>query len=237
MKTSISFAALAAFSQAQAAQACTSMEGIVKCLLMEQGPERVSCFKEVSQQNEDCARMNSSNTANCLKQANDFFENCMSDGIGLSTQQKSHCLKRYKAIKSDCKSKPQKYVPKTKVRTIKEKQMKYKVSTTRSTWQQAQNNCFKEGGYQLAKISTKAENKKLKEALLQADPKHENKYWIGLNDSEQEGKFVWVDGSKPTFTNWNEGQPNDGKMFTEDCVNTEKQKDRSWDDSSCRWPK
>ena len=38
-----------------------------------------------------------------------------------------------------------------------------------------------------------------------------NEYiWIGINDIEQEGSFVGVDGSEISWTNWWSGQPNGG---------------------------
>ena len=33
-------------------------------------------------------------------------------------------------------------------------------------------------------------------------------FWIGINDIEQEGNFVSVDGRDILFTNWNHGEPN-----------------------------
>ena len=35
-------------------------------------------------------------------------------------------------------------------------------------------------------------------------------FWIGINDIEQEGSFVGVDGSEISYTNWRSGQPNGG---------------------------
>ena len=35
-----------------------------------------------------------------------------------------------------------------------------------------------------------------------------NEYiWIGINDIEQEGRYVTVDGSAISYTNWHNGQP------------------------------
>ena len=36
-----------------------------------------------------------------------------------------------------------------------------------------------------------------------------NVIWIGINDIEQEGSFVAVDGSEISWTNWGSGGPND----------------------------
>lgn len=32
--------------------------------------------------------------------------------------------------------------------------------------------------------------------------------WIGLNDTDQEGTFVWTSGEAVTYTNWADGEPN-----------------------------
>ena len=54
--------------------------------------------------------------------------------------------------------------------------------------------------------------------------------WIGLNDIEVEGSFVWQDGSLPSYTNWKEGEPN-GKRGT-NCVLWNKKV--GWQDNSCQ---
>ena len=46
-------------------------------------------------------------------------------------------------------------------------------------------------------------------------------YWIGLSDDDQEGTFVWIDGTIATYEDWkNENgdtEPSD-RDHTENCV-------------------
>ena len=46
--------------------------------------------------------------------------------------------------------------------------------------------------------------------------------WIGLNDTQDEGSFAWVDGSSLDYTNWAVGEP---KSTDNDCVSIE---DTEW---------
>ncbi|XP_063872397.1 brevican core protein-like [Scylla paramamosain] len=53
--------------------------------------------------------------------------------------------------------------------------------------------------------------------------------WIGLNDNNFEGIFIWTDRSQPAFTEWSQGEPNgDG-----DCTEMSKSNDFWWKDASC----
>jgi len=56
-------------------------------------------------------------------------------------------------------------------------------------------------------------------------------YFIGANDRDAEGQFVWTDGSPVVFTNWAAGEPNDAGG-AEDC--TEMNVDSGiWNDVGC----
>ena len=54
--------------------------------------------------------------------------------------------------------------------------------------------------------------------------------WIGLNDMDTEGVYVWADGSYSHYAPWYSGQPDDYER-SEDCVNT--WNSDSWSDASC----
>ena len=43
------------------------------------------------------------------------------------------------------------------------------------------------------------------------------KFWIGLSDAADEGRFVWPDGTEVTHTNWANGGNSDNDD-TKDCV-------------------
>ncbi len=44
-------------------------------------------------------------------------------------------------------------------------------------------------------------------------------WWIGFNDIDSEGNFVWVDGSTSTYTGWASGEPNNDQYgLPENCT-------------------
>ena len=61
-------------------------------------------------------------------------------------------------------------------------------------------------------------------------------FWIGLNDRNDEGGYVWTDGRPVTYTNWSTHQPNDWSG-SQDCVEVLLYGSRTlintWNDLSC----
>ena len=57
-----------------------------------------------------------------------------------------------------------------------------------------------------------------------------SKPWLGLTDEVEEGSFVAVDGSMPGYTNWAQGEPNNG-VVGENCVQSIGQ--AGWNDIHC----
>ena len=55
--------------------------------------------------------------------------------------------------------------------------------------------------------------------------------WIGVNDMLTEGHFLWWDGSHPAYTSWDDGQPNNGGTYGEQCVRLFA--DNKWHDYGC----
>ena len=76
----------------------------------------------------------------------------------------------------------------------------------------AQNTCVELGG-NLITISSEDENSFITNLLSQFGDIYSPGVWIGLNDQEEEGDFVWVSGEPLTYTNW---PVSVGKWFSTD---------------------
>nr|XP_039259559.1 uncharacterized protein LOC120336018 [Styela clava] len=63
------------------------------------------------------------------------------------------------------------------------------------------------------------------------------RYFIGLNDIKNEGKWVWSDGTRASYTNWRTDggdEPSKGQNRNENCaIALEKKYDHTWADVSC----
>ncbi|XP_063963415.1 uncharacterized protein LOC129273234 [Lytechinus pictus] len=57
-----------------------------------------------------------------------------------------------------------------------------------------------------------------------------NSYWIGYNDLDEEGTWVWTDGTVTSYTNWNSGEPSGG---SEHCGALRWSSDGTWNDAHC----
>ena len=94
------------------------------------------------------------------------------------------------------------------------------------TYNAAKTQCESDGAF-LAIPRSEAENDYIADLIP-----NEN-IWIGINDIDQEGVFVAVDGSDITYTNWDSGEPNHD--WNEDAViirvgHSKRQK--AWNDSN-----
>ena len=61
----------------------------------------------------------------------------------------------------------------------------------------------------LVSINSQEEQQFIYENFLENDSSEDIGKWIGFTDKDQEGNWVWTDGSPITYTNWNNGEPND----------------------------
>uniref|UniRef100_A0A8C4E909 C-type lectin domain-containing protein n=1 Tax=Dicentrarchus labrax TaxID=13489 RepID=A0A8C4E909_DICLA len=106
------------------------------------------------------------------------------------------------------------------------------------TWSESRYECRQKGG-DLVQIDSREEQPKLREKMNF----NEDKFWIGLTDSEKEGTWLWVDGSplNESLTFWSSTEPNNWTGYDpdgEDCVRMGKKAgapDRKcWFDESCK---
>ncbi|XP_033182157.1 hepatic lectin-like, partial [Anabas testudineus] len=124
----------------------------------------------------------------------------------------------------------------------------YYFSTNKSSWYQSRDDC-RRGGGDLVKIDSREEQSFLVRRLREKLNDDHDRFWIGLTDSKEEGKWLWVDDSplNTSFLFWkdNPKQPNNwpginGEFLPEgeDCVLMEKKKGaaelKSWFDRSCK---
>ena len=83
----------------------------------------------------------------------------------------------------------------------------YKIITKTLTWPAAKSACEALGS-KLAVVSSQAENQAIAARLSQMA-------WIGMyRNPKDKNRWLWVDGSRPTYTNWDKGQPG----ASEECV-------------------
>ena len=76
-------------------------------------------------------------------------------------------------------------------------------------------------------------NKSEMDFIYSKSSQHTNeKYWIGLNDRQNESLFVWSDGTpynRSVYSNWYPNEPND--RAGEDCVELHLS---TWNDNGCK---
>ncbi|CAG5889405.1 unnamed protein product [Menidia menidia] len=120
----------------------------------------------------------------------------------------------------------------------------YSFNTMLLSWMGARDECRQKGGY-LVKIDSREEQEFLEKRLREEMKEPEDKFWIGLTDSEEEGRWLWVDGSplNESLTFWSQKEPdnwNDESHEGEDCVRMGEKGGalelKCWFDKSCKLP-
>ena len=57
--------------------------------------------------------------------------------------------------------------------------------------------------------------------------------WIGMHrDSKDKSRWLWVDGSRATFSYWHNGEPNGDNIWEENCVEMY-EFSGTWNDAGC----
>ena len=116
-------------------------------------------------------------------------------------------------------------VPTTGCETLSSEGICYSYFTsTGISWTDARLECVS-SGYDLATVTSSEEN-----TLLYSLATSGTSCWIGLNDIDVEGIFVWADGSSSSYRSWSSGQPNNVDD-NQDCV--EMYNNQYWNDDGC----
>ncbi|XP_034560047.1 C-type lectin domain family 4 member E-like [Notolabrus celidotus] len=96
----------------------------------------------------------------------------------------------------------------------------YYFSIIKSTWSESRAECQLKGA-DLVKIDSRDEQEFLSLKLRDRMTGSEDMFWIGLTDSEEEGRWMWVDGSRLSTGFWNKGEPDNSLVNNtdgQDCV-------------------
>ncbi|XP_067221743.1 ladderlectin-like [Chanodichthys erythropterus] len=96
-------------------------------------------------------------------------------------------------------------------------------------WITAERNCQSLDA-NLASVHNKLEN----DFLLSLLPSSSTRSWLGGHDGEEEGQWMWSDGTVYDYTNWNSGEPNNGLGGgVENCLEISYASTRFWNDTPC----
>ncbi|XP_040909013.1 C-type lectin domain family 4 member E-like isoform X2 [Toxotes jaculatrix] len=118
----------------------------------------------------------------------------------------------------------------------------YYFSNSSANWEQSRRWCQREGG-DLVKIDSREEQIFLVNGVGEKINIIEEKFWIGLTDSKEEGKWFWVDGSPldTSLSFWISGEPDNWTGENpdgEDCVRIGEKPGHNdpkiWLDKSCK---
>ncbi|XP_077057538.1 ladderlectin-like [Siphateles boraxobius] len=102
----------------------------------------------------------------------------------------------------------------------------YKYFSQSVTWITAERNCQSLGG-NLASVHDQPEN----DFLLSLLPSS-TRTWVGAHDGEQDGEWLWSDGTVYDYTNWCSGEPNNA-VVPENCLEINWTFNRCWNDAPC----
>ncbi|XP_070560937.1 C-type Lectin CRL-like [Ptychodera flava] len=113
----------------------------------------------------------------------------------------------------------------------------YRCFTNEEEWEKANNICKQYNGF-LASIHSRQENDK----ILSVCPESYD-LWIGYNDKELAGNWVWADSSEVSYTNWDSGEPDGnsrGIGIGDGMINCAAQRNegilpggKGWEDEEC----
>ncbi|XP_077072807.1 ladderlectin-like [Siphateles boraxobius] len=105
----------------------------------------------------------------------------------------------------------------------------YKYFSQSVTWITAEKNCQTLGA-NLASVHSKMEN----DFLLSLVPSLSTIFWVGAHDGEQDGQWLWSDGTVLDYTSWCSTEPNNFHV-PENCLVINWTSNRCWNDMPCSY--
>ncbi|XP_030609443.1 ladderlectin-like [Archocentrus centrarchus] len=97
-------------------------------------------------------------------------------------------------------------------------------------WGDAQENCQSMNA-NLASVHSPEEYLEIQKLIFD-DSKASERTWIGGTDAQQEGYWFWMDGTRVTYTNWCQGEPNNS-YGNENCMEMNFSGNKCMNDQSC----
>ncbi|XP_053485689.1 lactose-binding lectin l-2-like isoform X1 [Ictalurus furcatus] len=105
----------------------------------------------------------------------------------------------------------------------------YSYHSSKIDWASAEKHCLK---FNANLMSVHSQNDYLMaKALIRAFDPVEPPTWLGLSDCQKKNEWFWSDGTKVTFTKWNQNEPN--FRNGECCVHMNWGTQRDWNDIPC----
>ncbi|XP_060887892.1 ladderlectin-like isoform X5 [Labrus mixtus] len=101
---------------------------------------------------------------------------------------------------------------------------------TSMTWTNAEINCQARGG-RLASVHSFDEYHFIQGIILRQTGMYPST-WLGGSDAQQEGTWLWSDGSRFSYVNWYPGQP-DNQHHYQHCLVMNFADQKRWDDLQC----
>ncbi|KAM4538885.1 C-type lectin domain family 4 member E-like isoform 1-T2 [Odontesthes bonariensis] len=120
----------------------------------------------------------------------------------------------------------------------------YYFSTMKYSWTKSRLECGRKGG-DLVKINSREDQIFLEARLREKMEEYDDRFWIGLTDSEEEGRWLWVDRSPldTSLSFWSLNEPDNWRRNNpagEDCGRMGQKGGagdlRCWFDMSCDKP-
>ncbi|XP_044198221.1 ladderlectin-like [Thunnus albacares] len=94
------------------------------------------------------------------------------------------------------------------------------------SWAQAEKNCLSMGAH-LASVHGTEEYNQIK-SMIEEKTHEYPETWIGGSDSQEDGVWLWSDGTPFIFSYWCSGEPT-----TQQCLQMNYGGDKCWDDTYC----